>query len=185
MNYELKMLHNIRAIFPFLAWPAYLFAGIPDGGHFILYGRLWKNTTIKSYVRGMASTICTFVSASMMWKFLGHNIWQVYIIPWVFYGWWLFTVTFLQHHAEDLLLYDDSSWTFSKAAFQTIDRDYGAVINYLSHNITDCHVAHHLFFTSIPHYHLNEATKHLLKYLICVNLIVSIQDIGFLMQIYT
>ena len=29
------------------------------------------------------------------------------------------------------------------------------------HHITDGHVAHHLFFTKIPHYHLMKATKAL------------------------
>jgi len=33
------------------------------------------------------------------------------------------------------------------------------VIDYLSHYITNGHVAHHLFFKNIPHYNLPAATK--------------------------
>lgn len=38
----------------------------------------------------------------------------------------------------------------------TVDQDYG-VLNKVFHNITDTHVAHHLFST-MPHYHAMEAT---------------------------
>jgi len=97
----------------------------------------------------------------IIWGLLGMQIFPVYIVPWIFYGWWLFTVTFFQHHAENLVLYGDKNWTFRRAALETMDRDYGDFINNTTHHITDCHVVHHLHFKSIPHYHLQEATKEL------------------------
>ena len=81
------------------------------------------------------------------------------------FGWWLVTVTFLQHHSADTLVYGDEDWKFVTAAFETIDRTYGFGIDHLHHNITDGHVAHHLFFTSIPHYNLPIATQAIRKYL--------------------
>jgi fatty acid desaturase len=41
-----------------------------------------------------------------------------------------------------------------RAAFETVDRDYGAIANFFSHSMMDGHVAHHLFFNRIPHYNL-------------------------------
>ncbi|KAJ4822573.1 Omega-6 fatty acid desaturase, endoplasmic reticulum [Turnera subulata] len=57
----------------------------------------------------------------------------------------------------DLPHYDSSEWDWLKGALSTVDRDYG-ILNKVFHNITDTHVAHHLF-NSIPHYHAMDATK--------------------------
>ncbi|KAI3471537.1 hypothetical protein Pfo_028187 [Paulownia fortunei] len=53
--------------------------------------------------------------------------------------------------------YDSSEWDWLRGALATVDRDYG-ILNNVFHNITDTHVAHHLFST-MPHYHAMEATK--------------------------
>jgi omega-6 fatty acid desaturase (delta-12 desaturase) len=53
--------------------------------------------------------------------------------------------------------YDSSEWDWLRGALATVDRDYG-ILNKVFHNITDTHVAHHLFST-MPHYHAMEATK--------------------------
>lgn len=92
---------------------------------------------------------------------LGWDVLHVYVVPWIVYGFFLFTVTYLQHHDEETIIYGDQTWDFARAAFETVDRTYGLGLDSLTHNITDCHVIHHLFFTKIPHYHLKEATDAL------------------------
>ena len=69
------------------------------------------------------------------------------------------TQTYLQHHSHETVVYDDSNWSFVLAAFETVDRKFGYGIDSLHHHITDGHVAHHLFFTQIPHYNLMIATE--------------------------
>lgn len=69
----------------------------------------------------------------------------------------LVLITFLQHTHASLPHYDSSEWDWLRGALATIDRDYG-ILNTIFHNITDTHVAHHLFST-MPHYHAMEATK--------------------------
>ncbi|KAK9265551.1 hypothetical protein L1049_021614 [Liquidambar formosana] len=69
----------------------------------------------------------------------------------------LVLITYLQHTHPSLPHYDSSEWDWFRGALATVDRDYG-VLNKVFHNITDTHVAHHLFST-MPHYHAMEATK--------------------------
>ncbi|KAI5600228.1 hypothetical protein BDE02_01G011900 [Populus trichocarpa] len=63
----------------------------------------------------------------------------------------------LQHTHPALPHYDSSEWGWLRGALATMDRDYG-ILNKVFHNITDTHVAHHLF-SNIPHYHAMVATK--------------------------
>ncbi|XP_047327484.1 delta(12)-fatty-acid desaturase FAD2-like [Impatiens glandulifera] len=70
---------------------------------------------------------------------------------------YLVLITWLQHTHLSLPHYHSDEWDWLRGALSTVDRDYG-ILNKVLHNITDTHVAHHLFPT-MPHYHAMEATK--------------------------
>jgi hypothetical protein len=55
--------------------------------------------------------------------------------PVLVFGSWLVVVTFLHHNDEDTPWYTESAWTFVKGNLSSIDRDYGALVNNISHNI--------------------------------------------------
>ncbi|KAG0480240.1 hypothetical protein HPP92_010836 [Vanilla planifolia] len=82
---------------------------------------------------------------------------RVYGVPLLIVNGWLVLITYLQHTHPALPHYDSSEWDWLRGALATVDRDYG-LLNRVFHNITDTHVAHHLFST-MPHYHAMEATK--------------------------
>ena len=83
-----------------------------------------------------------------------------YVPSLTMFGFWLFMVTYFQNHTiEGAIVYDDSNWNF------VIDRKYGFGIDDFHHNISDCHVVHHLFFSKIPQYNLKAATNAIRPYL--------------------
>ena len=140
----------------------YLLFGVPDGGHVYFYGRLWEKESLGEKLKASVSVFVSIATAAALWSTLGTaDFVVVCMVPWLVLSLWLFTVTYLQHHSEDGKLYTDDTWTFTKGAFQTVDRDYGTLVNNLSHNMMNGHVIHHLFFSRVPHYHLKEATDAL------------------------
>uniref|UniRef100_M8CGH2 Omega-6 fatty acid desaturase, endoplasmic reticulum isozyme 2 n=1 Tax=Aegilops tauschii TaxID=37682 RepID=M8CGH2_AEGTA len=82
---------------------------------------------------------------------------RVYAVPLLIVNAWLVLITYLQHTHPALPHYDSTEWDWLRGALATMDRDYG-ILNRVFHNITDTHVAHHLF-SNMPHYHAMEATK--------------------------
>lgn len=91
------------------------------------------------------------VAFSLLW------VLRVYGAPLLIVNAWLVIITYLQHTHPALPHYDSEEWDWLRGALATVDRDYG-FLNRVFHNITDTHVAHHLFST-MPHYHAIEATK--------------------------
>ena len=159
----------IRFFFPFVGWPLYLY-GMPDGSHWIPFSnqRMWAESEIIEYQKCILSTASVLLNAAAIYYINGQSVMNVlyYYVPTYFvYSWWLVTVTYLQHHDHDTVVYDNDDWKFVDAAFETVDRKFGFGIDYLHHHITDGHVAHHLFFTKIPHYNLMIATDAIRKYL--------------------
>ena len=164
-----------RLAFPLIGWPLYLL-GFPDGCHFLPFSahRLWKNTPSIEFYKCIVSASVVVGFLWLLHQQLGGDFGALgyyYLMPWLVMGWWLVTVTYLQHHDHDTVVYDDRDWQFVLAAFQTIDRKFGFGIDALHHHITDCHVVHHLFFTKIPHYSLPRATEAMKNYLAKVNLL--------------
>jgi omega-3 fatty acid desaturase (delta-15 desaturase) len=148
---------------PFL-YLVYLFVGIPDGGHVFFYGKLWEDQALKTKIRGALSVAVSMATAGSLWMNMGTADFAVVCFaPWLVCSFWLFMVTYLQHHSDDGKLYTDDTFTFTKGAFETVDRTYGKWVDRMSHHMMDGHVVHHLFFEKVPHYRLEEATKALTK----------------------
>lgn len=159
-----------RFFVPILSWPIYIILGMPDGNHFYPFEsqRMWRDADNAEKSRCILSASVCIAYAYGFYLLSGGNLGDFayfYVAPWFMFGWWLFAVTYLQHHGPDTLAYDDSDWKFVEAAFETVDRHFGWGIDAWHHHITDGHVVHHLFFTKIPHYNLPMATQALKKYL--------------------
>lgn len=171
---ELNVVFNnnryLLLVMPFIGWAMYLF-GLPDGSHFIPFSsqRLWKESEKSEHVKCVISTCSVLAFAGVLGYFNSFNLAKMafyYGASWIGFGWWLTTVTYLQHHGPDTTSYKDGEWKFVDAAFETVDRKFGYGVDTLHHNITDGHVVHHLFFTKIPHYNLMLATRALHKHLV-------------------
>jgi omega-3 fatty acid desaturase (delta-15 desaturase) len=159
----------LRATFPIYGWFLYLW-GMPDGSHFLPFprDRMWMDSSTSDRMKCLLSTIILVIAQYGIYSFFKFDVADIafyYLIPVGVFGWWLVTVTYLQHHTPDTKVFNDSNWSFLEAAFETVDRTFGFGIDELSHHITDGHVVHHLFFTKIPHYNLPEATNALQKYM--------------------
>jgi omega-3 fatty acid desaturase (delta-15 desaturase) len=125
---------------------------------------MWEGSSDKQKMNGLASVAVSIATAATFWFSMGTADFAVVcIIPWCVMSFWLFMVTYLQHHSEDGKVYTDDTYSFERGAFQTVDRNYGKWINRLSHHMMDGHVIHHLFFERVPHYRLEAATKALVK----------------------
>ena len=161
---------EFMAAMPLIGWTMYLL-GSPDGNHFlpIPSQRMWKESDSVEYVKCVISTVVVLcysygiIFHACSASFVTFSFY--YGIPLLVFGWWLVCVTYLQHHCPTTVVYDNDTWNFFTAAFETVDRTFGFGIDDLSHNITDGHVIHHLFYTKIPHYHLKKATIALQEYL--------------------
>lgn len=163
---------ELTGTYSLFGWFFYMI-GLPDGGHWIpIGGRLWNNDyNIYTHIHCIFSSTLVFGWLYFILSICNFNFYtfmEWYGMSWLVFSWWITTVTYLQHHdntPEDTVVYGDKSWTFMKGALQTVDRSYGVVIDKLTHNITNGHLVHHIFFRQIPHYHLEKATRHLYKFL--------------------
>jgi omega-6 fatty acid desaturase (delta-12 desaturase) len=68
--------------------------------------------------------------------------------------------TFLHHTHASLPHYRGPQWTRLRGALTTVDRSFGPwqLLDHLHHRIGSTHVLHH-FFSSVPHYHAEEASR--------------------------
>ena len=154
-----------------IGWPLYLLTGATGGpargttNHFwpawpfstALFPGGWTRKVWLSDI-GVLLTLCLLGWWTYCSGFL--PVLALYIGPYLVVNFWLVLYTWLQHTDVDLPHFDDEDWTWVKGAFMTVDRPYGAVLNFLHHQIGSTHVAHHID-ARIPHYNAVKATSAL------------------------
>lgn len=147
-----------------LGWPLYLAFNVSGrpydrfACHYDPYGPIYNDRErLQIYI----SDVGVISMAYLLYKAaLAKGVaWLVcvYGVPLLTVNGFLVLITYLQHTHPALPHYDSSEWDWLRGALATVDRDYG-ILNKVFHNITDTHVAHHLF-SNMPHYHAMEATK--------------------------
>ncbi len=154
-----------------IGWPLYLLTGATGGpargttNHFwpawpfstALFPGGWTRKVWLSDI-GVLLTLCLLGWWTYCSGFL--PVLALYIGPYLVVNFWLVLYTWLQHTDVDLPHFDDEEWTWVKGAFMTVDRPYGAILNFLHHHIGSTHVAHHID-ARIPHYNAVKATSAL------------------------
>ncbi|XP_073011332.1 fatty acid desaturase DES2-like [Typha latifolia] len=147
-----------------LGWPLYLAFNVSGrpyprfACHYDPYGPIYTDRERAQIFISDIGVLATCYALYRLCASFGFE-WMVaiYGVPLLIVNGWLVLITYLQHTHPALPHYDSSEWDWLRGALATMDRDYG-VLNRVFHNITDTHVAHHLFST-MPHYHAMEATK--------------------------
>lgn len=147
-----------------LGWPLYLLFNVSGrpydrfACHYDPYGPIFTDRErAQIYISDVGIVAMTyFLCKVAIAKGLGWLV-CIYGVPLLIVNAFLVTITYLQHTHPALPHYDSFEWDWLRGALSTVDRDYG-ILNKVFHNITDTHVAHHLFST-MPHYHAMEATK--------------------------
>ena len=148
----------------FLGFPGYLLLeqkwASTDGSHFWPASRLFDKAPKDERLKCAVSTLACAGFLGLTFAVTdGVGAWSMqYLAPYLCFSWWLFAVTYLQHHDEDTETYSETEWEYVLGGLQTIDRTFGFGVDRITHHITDCHVAHHMF-TDMPHYNLEKATE--------------------------
>lgn len=147
-----------------LGWPLYLAFNVSGrpydrfACHYDPYGPIYsRRERLQIFISdaGVMAVAFLLYRAAAAWGLAW--VAAVYGVPLLVVNGFLVLITYLQHTHPALPHYDSSEWNWLRGALATVDRDYG-LLNKVFHNITDTHVAHHLFHT-MPHYHAMEATK--------------------------
>jgi len=151
-------------IFVLIGWPMYKI-GIRNlttykpitGSHYLPQSDLYTTSVRVSWYFGLlslAAFLAVYIGLGVVfgWGFFA----KYFLAPYLIYGAWLTFVTYMQHVSPEVPVYDAKDWTRLKGALAAVDRNYGP-FNWLTHNIGNLHVIHHMFPT-IPHYRLQEAT---------------------------
>jgi omega-3 fatty acid desaturase (delta-15 desaturase) len=136
----------------------YLYPGLGDGTHMLPWGELWVRTGASAGDRARCCLSALAVCAVAGVLYARGSGWG-YFAPWLVYNSWLFIVTYMQHHRPGVLVYTDATWGFVKGGMETVDRVMGWGLDAVTLHITSDHLAHHLFFKGIPHYHLRAASQ--------------------------
>lgn len=145
------------------AWFFYEAIGFPPRTE--AHSDLRDSLFVRHFITGSLSVLahlgCVALALSLTYVY-GIAVMGIYYWgPLFVFATMLVVTTFLHHNDEETPWYADSEWNYVKGNLSSVDRDYGWLVNHVSHNI-GTHQIHHLF-PIIPHYKLNGATAYFRK----------------------
>jgi len=152
-----------------VGWPGYLLFNVTGqkyerrANHFEPHSPLFRVTERPDIVISdlfIAVALGAIVYASTVFGFMNVLFW--YGVPYLWTNAWLVFITYLQHSDIRLPHYTPDHWNFVRGALSTVDRNFGAPLNWWLHHINDSHVVHHLFST-MPFYNAIEVTRKYIK----------------------
>ncbi|KAL3455814.1 fatty acid desaturase-domain-containing protein [Aspergillus heterothallicus] len=138
---------------------------LQTNSHFDPTGSLW--TESQRHLIAI-SDLGLLLMGAAVW-YLGQHVGLlktvlIYFVPYLWVHHWLVAITYLHHTHKDIPHYTNESWTFTRGALSTVDRDFGFIGRHFFHHIIDHHVVHHLF-SRIPFYRAEEATDAIIPVL--------------------
>ncbi|KIM76151.1 hypothetical protein PILCRDRAFT_826662 [Piloderma croceum F 1598] len=151
-----------------LAFPAYLLFNVSGQkyypawtNHFdpnsILFQKSQRPLVLLSNF-GLLLMAWSLIFASRTYGML--EVVKYYTIPWLCVTHWFVMITYLHHTDQSLPHYRGTTWNYQRGAAATIDRSFlGWKGRFFLHDVAHYHVIHH-FFTKIPWYNCEEATRH-------------------------
>ena len=148
-----------------IGWPAYLIMNIAGqdygrhASHFQPSSPMFRPADASDIVAsdvGVLITLGGIFAAIYSYGFTNVLCW--YGVPYLCVNAWLVYITYLQHSDLRVPHYTAEEWTYVRGGLATIDRDFGAAINWWLHHINDSHVVHHLF-SQMPFYNAIEVTR--------------------------
>jgi omega-6 fatty acid desaturase (delta-12 desaturase) len=124
------------------------------------------------------------ISISSLLVYFTGSIWSVfhyYIIPGIFFQFWMSLYTFQHHTSEDMKFYNPKEWNQYKGQIlSTYNSLSPRFLSFLHMNI-DIHTPHHLS-TAIPCYHLRPAYEDLKKSIYREDMKEGKLDLGYYLQ---
>lgn len=161
----------VMAIHFLIGWPLYLLTGATGGPSRGTTNHFWPAWPFSAALfpggwtrKVWLSDVGVLIAVGMLgwWGYSAGlaPVLALYVGPYLVVNFWLVLYTWLQHTDVDIPHFDDEEWTWVKGAFMTVDRPYGAILNFMHHQIGSTHVAHHMD-ARIPHYHAVKATRAL------------------------
>lgn len=154
------------AITLLFGWPLYLMFNVASrpyprfANHFDPWSPIFSKRERIEIVISDLALLAVVSGLSVLGRTMGWT-WLVktYVVPYFVVNMWLVLITLLQHTHPALPHYFEKDWDWLRGAMATIDRSMGPpFLDVIFHHISDTHVSHHLFST-IPHYHAQEATE--------------------------
>jgi len=148
-----------------VGWPAYLMANLTGqkydrrANHFEPTSPLFRVTERSGVVLsdfGLLAVLAALGYAAFVYGPLNVFLW--YGAPYLWVNHWLVLITYLQHSDVRIPHYSPEQWNFVRGGLSTVDRDFGAALNWWFHHINDSHVVHHLFST-MPFYNAIQVTR--------------------------